>query len=98
MNKKYLAAIGAAVLVLLLAGCAATADPSTAVPGSTVNPTSVFVGFWHGFIMLITLIVSIFDPAVDLYETPNSGLLYKIGFVVGAGFFIGGAALFGSRR
>ncbi len=41
-------------------------------------------GLWHGLISLVTLVISFFNPAVQMYEVHNTGPLYNLGFLVGA--------------
>jgi hypothetical protein len=48
------------------------------------------VGFWHGLILPIAFIVSLFNPKVRIYETNNRGRLYDFGFILGASASIGG--------
>jgi hypothetical protein len=47
-----------------------------------VDPAGFSAGLWHGIIMPITFIVSLFNPNVGIYETNNNGGWY--GFVLGA--------------
>lgn len=51
-------------------------------PGA--SPAGFWVGLWHGIIMPITFIVSLFNPGVGIYETNNNGGWYNFGFVLGA--------------
>lgn len=51
-------------------------------PGA--NPAGFWVGLWHGIIMPITFIVSLFNPKVGIYEINNNGGWYNFGFVLGA--------------
>lgn len=48
------------------------------------SPAGFWVGLWHGIIMPITFIVSLFNPNVGIYETNNNGGWYNFGFVLGA--------------
>ena len=58
------------------------------------QPAGFWAGFWHGIIVPITFIVSIFNPNVRIYETSNRGRLYDFGFILGLAGSIGGS---GSR-
>lgn len=91
MNKRTVVAgvIGIG-LVLLLAGCTATPNNMVGTPAADGSVAGFLQGFWHGFIMLVTLILSLFVPGVSVYEIHNDGLPYNIGFVVGAAVFFGG--------
>lgn len=40
-------------------------------------------GLWHGVISPITLIISFFNPDVQMYEVHNSGSEYNLGFLLG---------------
>lgn len=41
-----------------------------------------FTGIWHGWIAPISLIVGIFNPAIRIYETFNTGWWYDFGFYI----------------
>ena len=56
-----------------------------------------FAGLWHGFICVITFIISLFTDNVQMYEVGNSGSWYDLGFLLGAGIALGGSGR-GSRR
>ena len=72
-----------ALTILLIAGCASQ-------PASNVyDPPGFFSGLLHGFLMLFSLIGSIFTD-VRIYAFPNSGGWYDIGFFLGAASFLGG--------
>jgi hypothetical protein len=61
---------------LCLAACASQPSfVSHQVPG-------ILVGFFHGFIAIISLIGSLFLH-IRIYEFPNSGFGYDFGFVAG---------------
>jgi hypothetical protein len=62
------------------------------LPGAA--PAGFWAGFWHGLILPITFIISIFTPNVRVYETNNKGVLYDLGFVIGISASFGGG---GSR-
>jgi hypothetical protein len=49
-----------------------------------------FTGLLHGFIMLFSLIGSLFTD-VRIYAFPNSGGWYDFGFFLGASLFLGGS-------
>lgn len=82
--KKYINLIFFLFLMLLLTACA---------PGNqTFNeePAGFWMGLWHGFISLITFIVSLFNDNVNIYEINNTGKLYNLGFIIGVALFFGG--------
>lgn len=76
----------------MLAGCAA---------GNTRfdhSPAGFWAGLWHGLIMVITFIVSLFTHTVKIYETNNVGGWYNFGFVLGAIIALGGSRRATCRR
>jgi hypothetical protein len=54
------------------------------------EPAGFWPGVWHGMIMPITFIVSLFKPGVSIYEINNNGKPYNFGFVLGASMAFGG--------
>jgi hypothetical protein len=97
-TTRTLAAVGLAVVaVVLLAACAAGANPAVGmpVPGSD-SPAGFWLGLWHGVILPITWIVSLFTDTVTPYEVFNNGNWYDVGFVLGISVVFGGP--FGASR
>lgn len=91
--RRLLVGVGAVLLVGLLAGCAAGANPAE----GTGDPAGFWLGLWHGFIAPFTLIVSFFNDQVNIYEVHNNGGWYNFGFVLGASLFFGGGGGAGAR-
>ena len=58
------------------------------LPGAA--PAGFWAGLWHGLILPVVFIVSLFNPKVRMYETNNRGRLYDFGFVLGLSASIGG--------
>lgn len=79
--------------VLLLSGCAAEASPA-----ATGGSAGFWLGIWHGLILPVTFVVSLFNDSVAVYEIPNKGHLYDLGFVFGAGGLSLPGFLGGRRR
>jgi hypothetical protein len=61
-------------------------------PGSnpTVNTADahgrvagILLGLWHGIISPVTLVISFFNPVVQMYEVHNDGSQYNLGFLLG---------------
>ena len=96
-KKKYIFVL----IVLLIAVIALTScapgnyrwDPEK-TPG---NEAGFWSGIWHGIIIVITFIVSLFTDKVGLYEVNNNGWRYNLGFIIGLAISMGGA-LRGSRK
>jgi predicted small secreted protein len=98
MERHRTALVMLIVLVaLLLAGCAAGANPDVGVADAAGTLSGFWQGLWHGFISPVTFVISLFTERVNIYEIHNSGNWYDFGFVVGAGILFGGGPL-GAKR
>jgi hypothetical protein len=86
IDKRSVLRIGIVfVTAAALAACAHQPAPyADDAPG-------FFVGLWHGFSIVFSLIGSIFMD-IRIYEFPNSGGGYDFGFVLGALVFLGSVA------
>jgi hypothetical protein len=80
--------------VVLLSSCAAGGNP-TASPNA---PAGFLRGLWHGFIILVTFVISLFTDSVSIYEVNNTGNWYDFGFVLGAMIALGGAGTQARKR
>ncbi len=98
-SKSPLAMVVLVVLALLVAGCAAGANPAE---GQGANPAGFWLGLWQGLIIPITFIVSLFTDTVSIYEVNNDGNWYDFGFMLGIFIALsgagGGAGASSSRR
>ena len=79
--------------VLVLGACAAGQNPQEASDAAGFWP-----GLWHGIILPVTFIVSLFTDTVSIYEVDNSGNWYDVGFVLGLALFSGPAMALRGRR
>jgi hypothetical protein len=70
-----------------------TADAHDRVAG-------ILLGIWHGIISPVPLVVSYFNPNMQMYEVHNDGSQYNLGFLLGVAivFVILGAIVGSSRR
>ncbi len=59
------------------------ANPSMGQPTESGRVAGLGTGVWHGLLSLVTLFVSFFNPAVQMYEVHNNGSLYNLGFLLG---------------
>lgn len=88
--RQAIRAAGVAVLLLALAACAAGSAESQHAASSGVL-SQLLLGFWHGLIAPVTLLVELinkFAPHVlpwtlHLYESKGTGVLYDLGFYLG---------------
>jgi hypothetical protein len=92
MRKGQLA-LAVIALALILAACAAGANPAVGTPAEGGDPAGFLLGLWHGFISPITFLISLFNENVNIYEVHNGGNWYDFGFVLGAGILFGGGFL-----
>jgi hypothetical protein len=78
----------AAIIIVTIAAC---------MPGegnfTGDHRAGLFFGIWHGWIAPISLIISIFDPTVRIYETSNTGFWYDFGFYIAIISGFGGLSL-----
>jgi hypothetical protein len=79
------------LLFMASSGCAH--QPPSALPGVP----GFFHGLFHGFVILVSLVGSIFTD-VRVYAFPNSGFFYDLGFVIGAAAMLGGGTHSARRR
>ena len=95
---------GVLITVLLLSLCACVAGSAEAAHAGAAGPVSQFLlGFWHGVIGPITLIVEVinrFAPRLlpwhaHLYEATAAGVPYDVGFYLG---LAGSPVIVWSRR
>jgi hypothetical protein len=87
-----------AILLFALTGCAARPngfENKTAEGGSIAG---FWQGLWHGMISPIAFLISLFNPAVGVYDVYNNGGWYNFGFLLGAGIILGGGGGGAARR
>ena len=86
-SRKYIA-LGLLIVVIgVLIGCA----PGNERWDQTMNPghlAGFWAGIWHGLIIIITFIVSLFTKDVGIYEMHNTGWSYNLGFLIGLCFSV----------
>jgi len=98
VKKKRLFFVFIALLgMLLLAGCAAGANPTVDVLDADGKSAGFWSGLWHGVISPVTFIISLFSDNVNVYEVYNSGNWYDFGFMFGVCFIFSGGA-YGAKR
>lgn len=59
---------------------------------SPTDHINVLWGLVHGALVFPNLIYSLFNDSVTIYQAPNGGVGYNIGFVVGMLLIYGGTA------
>lgn len=85
--------VAATLLVgVLLAGCAAGANPQAGSAAADGVVAGFGLGLWHGVIAPVTFVISLFTDTVNIYEVHNNGNWYNLGFFLGFGVLLGGGA------
>lgn len=88
--KRTLIVVAVAGLVLALAACAAgSAESQHAASGGVLS--QLLLGFWHGLIAPVMLIVEVIDKfaphllpwSVRFYKSRGTGVVYDVGFYFG---------------
>ena len=95
MSKHWPKILLVGLLLILVASCA---------PGNarysidTGRPANFWAGLWHGLIIVITFIVSLFTKEVGVYEPNNVGWAYNLGFILGCCMSLGAGARSATHR
>ena len=84
-KKHFMAILLILFAVLILLNCA----PGNYRWNQEINPghkAGFWAGIWHGLIIIITFIISLFNKKVGIYEVSNTGWQYNLGFIIGLCF------------
>lgn len=81
--KKYKLYIFGLISILLLSGCAHSVQHVI-----NNNTDGFFAGLWHGIILPISWIGSLFNANIAIYSCDNNGGWYDFGFILGTGNLI----------
>ncbi len=73
-------------------------NPEVDKPAENGRVAGLGTGLWHGLISVVTLVISFFNPDVQMYEVHNSGQLYNLGFLIGSILLFGILGFSGGRR
>jgi hypothetical protein len=74
-----------------MANALAVAGPNSKYQLPGAPPAGFWAGLWHGLILPLTFLISLFSPGVRIYEKNNSGRWYDFGFLIGASSSLGGS-------
>lgn len=91
MYSKFKYIIFLIVVALFLSSCVAGANKLEGTIDAEGAVAGFWHGLWHGAIILITFIISLFNDKVSVYEVHNNGIWYNLGFVLGAVISLGGS-------
>jgi hypothetical protein len=92
--RVYLVLVAVLVATLVLSSCAAGPTPSA---GTGEEPAGFWLGLWHGIILPVTFVISLFTDDVSVYEAANNGNWYDFGFFIGVAMSLGGSGGAGVR-
>lgn len=57
------------------------------------DPAGFLSGIWHGWLAPLSLVISIFNPSIRIYEPINTGWWYDFGFYMAIISGFGGLSL-----
>jgi Na+/H+-dicarboxylate symporter len=87
-----------ALLLSVLAGCAAGPNQSQSTPNDHNTVAGFWLGLWHGFIAPFVFVASLFKSNLTIYEIHNNGVWYNFGYLFGLACFFGGSGNRTARR
>jgi hypothetical protein len=73
-------------------------NPELNKPAENGHVAGLGTGLWHGLISVVTLILSIANPDIQMYEVHNTGPLYNLGFLLGSILLFAILGYTGGRR
>ncbi|HWS58048.1 MAG TPA: hypothetical protein VN257_05870 [Actinotalea sp.] len=92
VRRSLVLLVGAVGTLLVLSACAAGGNDLTGTPTADGDVAGFWQGLWHGLIVPITFVISLFNEGVGIYEVHNNGAWYDFGFVIGVSATFGGSA------
>jgi hypothetical protein len=87
VNKRAIMLVCFLGFAFIALSCA----PGNARWDQDINPghrAGFWAGIWHGLIVIITFIISLFNSKIGIYEASNTGWSYNLGFLIGLCFSI----------
>ncbi|MBN2353389.1 MAG: hypothetical protein JXD23_12515 [Spirochaetales bacterium] len=88
---KPMKVVSLLLCLCLFISCAAGTNPMKNTPNDKKETAGFFLGLWHGIILPVTFVISLFTSDVNVYETHNNGGWYNFGFVLGLAIIFGGS-------
>jgi hypothetical protein len=96
--KSRLSLVTILLIVALVFVAGACAPGNVRWDSEMGAPANFWAGLWHGLIIIITFIVSLFTDTVKVYEVNNVGWGYNLGFLLGCMVSLGGGARAGCHK
>ncbi len=85
--------VGLLFVLLICGGC---------IPGdgtyTVAKPAGFLWGVWHGWVAPVSLIISLFNRDIRIYEVINTGWWYDFGFYAAIISGFGGLSLFRRKK
>ncbi|RPJ06434.1 MAG: hypothetical protein EHM28_10100, partial [Spirochaetaceae bacterium] len=78
------------IVVMIFASCAAGPNTQRDLSDARGETAGFFQGLWHGIILPVSFIISLFNQSVNVYEVFNNGGWYNFGFFLGVAIILGG--------
>ncbi|MFN0062498.1 MAG: hypothetical protein ACKVPX_08260 [Myxococcaceae bacterium] len=75
---------------VVLNGCVPGANENLGISNVEGLVAGFWRGLWHGIVVPVTFLVSLFTKDVQVYEVHNNGGWYNFGFLLGVTLFHGG--------
>lgn len=88
LTKTITIVVYTLLAAILFTGCAQVTPVQECVVD---EPYGFWGGLWHGIIVPIAFVISLFDDSVAIYAVNNNDGWYNFGFVIGAGILFGGS-------
>ncbi len=88
-TRKNIVVPIAIAATFLLTGCA---DSMSFTEAADATPVGFLHGLWHGAILPVSWIVSLFSDTTAIYAIYNNGGWYDFGFIIGITVWAGGAS------
>ena len=101
IKRKIVKRICMCILLLMISFSLITCTPGSNAMKNAESSERKIAGFWkglwHGLIVFITFIISLFNKNVNIYEIYNNGGWYNFGFVLGVMIIFGGSSGAGTK-
>ena len=98
MKSSLVLLVFVALLLNILAGCAAGPNQLKGTASEHDVVAGFWYGLWQGFIAPFVFVASLFKNNLSIYEVHNNGAWYNFGYLFGLACFFGGSGNRTARR